>query len=353
MEPRTAQSVFVLGVGVQTVVGRSAPLAAAAVRAGISRYREHPEWRDQHGDPVVLCRASWLSESLSMEERLTRLGLDAALEALEGLPQPPVEPVAVLVGLPEPRPGIPPFLYEAVQSRLTEALSEQLNLSSLSILPRGHAAGLQALEQASQLIQSGHETLCLAGGIDSYSSLATVRWLDSQNRLHSLENSWGMTPGEGAGFCLLGGARLQETSTRRLVTRLCSFGTSVERRGPESGTVCQGAGLTQTFQHALRGLPDGTKVAHLIGDLNGEIARAEELGFTGVRIGARLLEPGVFLAPADCWGDVGAASGPLFVALAEASARRGYARGPYHLIWTGSFGGARCAALLEIERRSA
>lgn len=349
MEVSTNRDVAVLGIGAQTAVGRSAPLVAGAVRAGISRYAEHPEWRDQHFDPVVVCRASWLPDTLSAEDRLTQLGLDAALEALEGVPGATSAPLAVVIGLPEPRPGIPPFLYEKVLNRLKEALSKHLNLVSLSLLPNGHASGLLALEKACELILSGQKTLCLAGGIDSYLFPSTVRWLDSQNRLHSLENRWGFTPGEGAGFCLLGTSEIAETCKPRPVTRIRSFGVSVERRSAESGKVCHGGGLTQAFQLALRGLPGEAKVAHLIGDLNGEVPRAEELGFAGVRLADRFREPGTFLAPADCWGDVGAASGPLFVALAEASARRGYARGPYHLIWAGSFGGTRCAALLETE----
>ena len=54
-----------------------------------------------------------------------------------------------------------------------------------------------------------------------------------------------------------------------------------------------------------------------------------------------------FEAPADCWGDVGAASGPLYVSLVAAAEERGYAKGPLSLIWASSEGGRRAAAILK------
>jgi 3-oxoacyl-[acyl-carrier-protein] synthase-1 len=87
----------------------------------------------------------------------------------------------------------------------------------------------------------------------------------------------------------------------------------------------------------------------MICDQNGEPYRADEFGFALVRLSERFSGGSDFLAPADCWGDVGAASGPLFVALAAAAAERGYARGPYYLAWASSESGERVAALLGLD----
>lgn len=54
-----------------------------------------------------------------------------------------------------------------------------------------------------------------------------------------------------------------------------------------------------------------------------------------------------FEAPADCWGDLGAASGPLYACLAIEAEARGYAKGSRTLIWASSEGGQRGAALLR------
>jgi 3-oxoacyl-[acyl-carrier-protein] synthase-1 len=52
------------------------------------------------------------------------------------------------------------------------------------------------------------------------------------------------------------------------------------------------------------------------------------------------------VTPADCWGDIGAASGPLFANLAVAAGLRGYAKGPRTLIWASSERGDRAAAVV-------
>ena len=54
------------------------------------------------------------------------------------------------------------------------------------------------------------------------------------------------------------------------------------------------------------------------------------------------------VTPADCWGDMGAASGPLLATLAISSGARGYAPGPRSMLWTSSEGGYRCAAVLHV-----
>ena len=54
-----------------------------------------------------------------------------------------------------------------------------------------------------------------------------------------------------------------------------------------------------------------------------------------------------FVAPADCWGDVSAASAPLGLVLSTISGRKAYANGTHALIWASSESGERGAALIE------
>ena len=46
----------VVGVGARCAVGLTAPAAAAAARAGISRLTEHPFMLDKAGEPMVVAR---------------------------------------------------------------------------------------------------------------------------------------------------------------------------------------------------------------------------------------------------------------------------------------------------------
>jgi 3-oxoacyl-[acyl-carrier-protein] synthase-1 len=57
--------------------------------------------------------------------------------------------------------------------------------------------------------------------------------------------------------------------------------------------------------------------------------------------------------PADCVGEVGAAAGPLLLAIALDAARHGYADGPTALALGSSDGGLRGAAAVSLTRNQA
>jgi 3-oxoacyl-[acyl-carrier-protein] synthase-1 len=105
--------------------------------------------------------------------------------------------------------------------------------------------------------------------------------------------------------------------------------------------VCTGEGLIALFR-ALAGVPPVIKADHLYCDMNGEPYRADEFGFAIIRAGGLFRDPSAFTAPADCWGDVGAASGPLFLVLIDAATRKGYAPGQVLAAFTSSESGERC-----------
>src|SRR4029079_12417749 len=114
----------------------------------------------------------------------------------------------------------------------------------------------------------------------------------------------------------------------------------------KTDTVCVGTGLTKVFRRVLPALPSGARINTVLCDQNGEAYRADEYGFSLLRTNKFFVDGSDFIAPADCWGDVGAASGPLFIALAATAARKGYARGPWTLAWTSSEAGERSSALI-------
>ena len=83
-------------------------------------------------------------------------------------------------------------------------------------------------------------------------------------------------------------------------------------------------------------------------DLNGERYRTEEYMYATQRIHPTAFrEVEDYVAPADCWGNVGAASAPLQCILAIEAHRRGYGNGPLAMTWCSSEGQARGGAVLE------
>jgi 3-oxoacyl-[acyl-carrier-protein] synthase I len=55
--------------------------------------------------------------------------------------------------------------------------------------------------------------------------------------------------------------------------------------------------------------------------------------------------------PAECTGETGALAGVSIIALADAAARKGYAKGPRVLVHTSSDSGNRAALVLEFVSR--
>ncbi len=187
----------------------------------------------------------------------------------------------------------------------------------------------------------------LAGGVDSYLCRDTIEWLDDNEQLHSDGNIYGFCPGEAAGFVLV--ARV-ETALRLGLTPLLSLvsaGSGIGKNLIRTEDICLGEGLSTAFLASARSLAQGARADRIICDMNGERYRGNEYGFAALKASRLFKDAAAFEAPADCWGDVGAASGPLYVSLVAAAEERGYAKGPLNLTWASSEGGRRGAAILR------
>jgi 3-oxoacyl-[acyl-carrier-protein] synthase-1 len=93
-------------------------------------------------------------------------------------------------------------------------------------------------------------------------------------------------------------------------------------------------------------------VSDLYCDINGEPYRADEFGFAALRSKECFDSTSDFIAPADCWGDVAAAGGPLHLALATVAGLKGYAKGRYALASGSAEQGERAAALIATAQRA-
>jgi 3-oxoacyl-[acyl-carrier-protein] synthase-1 len=345
--------VCIVGIGAFTAIGLNAPSTAVAVRAGIANFNEHPYMIDRGGEPYIVAMVPTLEPQLMGTERYIHLALPALNEALAPLTDHRRELVAknieVKIGIPEFRPGFP----EKLQSRLTEEVGKistsKCVINKLDFVAKGHAAGLMMLETASQKILKGACEFWLVGGVDSYIDPDTLDWLEDNEQVHNPSNAWGFIPGEAASFCLL---CLQSTAKKYnlpVKARLVAISTAFEKNKIKTETVCIGQGLTQAVRECVRQLPQGCQIDFAICDQNGEAYRADEFGFMLARLSEFFIDSSAFLAPADCWGDVGAASGPLFINLLIPAAEKGYAKGSHTLLWTSSEGGERTAAIFNAD----
>jgi 3-oxoacyl-[acyl-carrier-protein] synthase I len=342
--------VYVGALGASTPVGRDAWSSAAAVRAAISGFTFHPYMVDAVGEPMRVAAVPWLDidhDGVARFEALLFPALDQVLAPL--LAGKLRLRVGLGLGLPPQRPGLPNELERDLRELIARRYGSQFAV--VATFPIGHAAGLLALDAACTKLAQGGLDACVIAGVDSYLAPETLEWLEDNEQLHGagpLNNAWGFIPGEGAGAALILSQQALDSAGIDPLGRVLSVGVAVEPNRIKTETVCVGEGLTAAFREGLAGLPLGAKVTDVFTDMNGEPYRADEFGFASLRTREAFVSASDFVAPADCWGDVSAASVPLGAALATVAGRKGYASGPYALLWASSESGQRGAALIQI-----
>jgi 3-oxoacyl-[acyl-carrier-protein] synthase-1 len=343
--------VAIVGCGASTPIGRSAPATVAAARAGVCGFREHPFMIDSAGEPMRVAAVPWLPMEVEGAARFEDLLIPAVNESREPLAATTAVRgmrLGVALALPPDRPGLAADLARRLKEQLSQALGVRIALSET--FQCGHAAGYLALALAHDALTGGTVDACIVAGVDSYLAPETLEWIESNDQLHgggSQNNAWGFIPGEAAGALLLVRRSLAERLDLDVLGTIVRVGLGREEKLIKTDAVCIGEGLTAAFRAALAALPGDARIDDVVCDLNGEPYRADEYGFAVLRTKERFRAATDFVAPADCWGDVGAAGAPLHIAQCLAACRKGYARGPLSLAWGSSESGERGAAVVH------
>lgn len=343
-------AVCIVSVGCSTAIGGNAKSTMAAMRAGISGFLEHPFMINQEGEPYVLAMSPFVDATVFGAERCIALAVPAVIEALIPLTQlkDKQQSVKVIIGLPELRPGVDDKLSLNLSAPIQQIKNDSYTIEDVRTAYKGHAAGLMALEAASKFLASGDCEFCLIGGVDSYIDPDTLDWIEDNEQLHIPSNAWGFIPGEAAAFCLV---CTQKTALRYklpIKATVVSSATAQEPNCIKTKTVCIGEGLTKAVSEAMEKAPEGIQINQTYCDQNGEAYRADEFGFMLARLSKYFVDPSHYVAPADCWGDVGAASGPLFLNSICSAVGEKSVTGTYSLLWASSEQGARNATLIAM-----
>lgn len=348
-----SEAIVLVAAGASTPIGRDVWASAAAVRAGISGVGQHPYMVDSVGEPMRVATAPWLDIDLSGADRLEALlrpAVDQVLAPILATRAASLN-MAIALGLPSPRPGLQEDIQQEMIARLRGHYGHLA--SSAATFASGHAAGLIALDAACAKLRVGALDACVVAGVDSYIEPLTLEWLESCDQLHgagSLNNAWGFIPGEAGSAVMLMRESLVESMGLTTLAVVLGTGLATERNCIKTETVCLGEGLTQAFRNALSALGAASLVTDVYCDMNGEPYRADEYGFTCLRTRQFFASPSDFVAPADCWGDTGAAGAPLHLSLAAVAGCKAYAKGGVAFAWASSEKGERAAALLATGR---
>ncbi|MFT3925147.1 MAG: hypothetical protein QM778_21605 [Myxococcales bacterium] len=341
-------AIHIVALGARTPVGLDAAGSAAAVRAGISRIVLHPFMADQLNENVKGAIDGAFDAGILGWERMAALaGFALAQVTAPIAAAKPGAVLPVLLAMPEERPGFSAHDERCITNKLLAAQADLGRPVDIRVSGRGHAGGLEAMVDAATRIRAGQHDVCIVGGVDSYFDFDTLDWLQEHRQLSTGESRAGFPPGEAAGFVALASARACRTLRLPSLGVLRSSGTAQESRLIKGDLASLGRGLADAIASALQGLrlPEQSPDV-MYCDINGERYRSEEWGLAILRTphAVRKLD---FVAPVDCWGDVGAATGPLLCMLALRSWARGYAEGPRALVWAGSEAGLRAALVLE------
>ena len=344
---RPLKPIHIVAMGSRTPLGLTAESSAAAVRGRISRVAEHPFIVDLRGRPLRMARDARLDPGLFGAARmleLARSALDEVAQKLGSGVGP--GPIPIAVGMPEARAGF----SEPEARRLSAEIARTSTFRvapQLTFAMEGHAGVLHAVEVALGAINKGACDLMVVGGVDSYLHPDTLLALDARSRLAAETVRLGFCPGEGACFVALarehGRASLGLPSLARVVGAHSSDQGARGSRGVTPGEALAEALVGAAGPHTQA----QDKVDEVFCDINGERRRTEEWGFAVLRTQDMWRDPAAYRTPVSEWGDTGAATGALLMTLAVWAGARNFAKGPRAMIWTGSDGGLRSAALLS------
>jgi 3-oxoacyl-[acyl-carrier-protein] synthase I len=345
----TMSPAAVVALGARTPVGLTAETTAAAIRAGISRVGTHPFMLDGVGDGIRTAFDARLDPCVFGWKRLVTFCRSAVEETLGklGKPDQVAMPVWLSLSLPEYRPGFSAADAQALVDSLRRVGPAGEWSLKVDIVGRGHAGGLLALEHAMRRLERQEHELHLVGGVESYLVAETVDWLRANRQMTGPGVRGGFIPGEGAGVVALANLGFRRRLRLPALASVRAVGTAQETKLIKTDAFNLGEALAETLRRAASDANGPIKrIDAVYCDINGERYRSEEWGLAILRQQTLVMNPD-YIAPADCWGDVGAATGPLLCGLAVRSWARKYARGPLALVWAGSESGLRAAAILE------
>ncbi len=323
-----------------TAVGRTAAAGAAAVRAGVSRLAEHPYMVDSEGVPFCVATDPDL-DAHGQLARCSALLHGALAQVLPTLAQLRPSKFRVHLAVPS-RLGREAVRLVAVVRGICGATAE-VSTSNVD-----HAGGLIGLEQAFSAIAARTLDAALVVGVDSFIDPDVLEALDRDRANLAKHHRFGFPPGEGAGAVLLASPSLMRTARIPLLGAVEGVGSADEPNVPGTEGINTGEGLAAAIRKATATLriPDD-RVGTIYCDLNGQRHRSTEYAWSTQRVRPVFADTSDFIAPADAWGDVGAASGPLLVGLAVASGVRRHARFARSLVFSCSPAGHRAAALIH------
>jgi len=349
------QAASILDIGIISAVGIGARQTAASVRAGIARISETSIYDKRFSpftmavlpDEVLPPLDKELEEVVgltSRQIRMLRLASPALQEATKGADR--IGEIPLYLGVPETLPDRPKAVHDSFLEHLGTQSGVRFHVAESRLFPQGRAAGLIALKEAMLRLAAGTVPFVLVGGVDTFVDLFLLGTLDMEDRILGPTVMDGFVPGEGAGFLLLGSPAMVRQKGKKPFALVQSVGIGFEKGHLYSDEIYKGDGLAESFHSAFSSISKSVgKIRTVYAGLNGENFGAKEWGVAYMRNNDRFEEDFRLEHPVDCFGDPGAALGPMMAGIAAIGMNKGYFQGPC-LAWCSSDRGDRAAAVI-------
>ena len=353
-------TVAVTGISAMTPVGDDAASSFAALRAQVSGIIAHPrfvlqppepEWDEP--EPLRAGTVPSVDPDLEGPSRLVALAVAALRTLVQAgrITRAELAATPLFLALPEAGPDVEAWdlAHGFAPELLARAGRDERPPAHLEVI--GHAGALAALAAADRQIAERRASRCLLLAVDGYLDRRRIAdWDVRRGRLRSRRCLDGFLPGEAAVALLLEpsprAARAELGSERAALALVEAPSFGQEPHTVEGDKAPTGKGMTDALRGAvgrrLGGL--GASTAYL--DLNGESYGAFDWSLARTRL-SPALDAVAVAHPADCIGDVGAASGALLIGLAAHAFGRAPSAPRPALVVTASTSGVRAATIVS------
>ncbi len=285
-------------VGAFSSVGLNAPQTMSSLRARMQRF-EALDLEDEDGEPITGAPTP-LPREVRGAARLVAMAQEALAECARGRER---EPAPVLLCCSDGQQGAPApdEVLDALAQRAGVLMHRRLSRAFVA----GHAAVVEALQEARRLFRVHEIRTCYLGGVDSLVEPDRLAALLEQDKIKRDGNPFGIIPGEGAAFL-----RLELVGSSASKPHIEGLGLAKSNE--------QGAGFAIGFalEHAMKAalanagaeVREAVCLAH---DGTGQRRPAQDLAVAVARLGVAREQVFDLWDVATCVGETGAAVGPL------------------------------------------
>lgn len=345
------KKLYIAATGMISPLGYDTAMSHAVLRAGHSGYNLSGISHIR-GEPVTVASVpeqaldeldALIDDGAAFNAHWDRMARMAVIALREACGHLEIQEIPLLLALDR---EVSPGALSMIRQNLLINCKPWVDTALFRSFHFGRAAAFHALDFAFQYLYEADHDYFVVGGVDSYLDQQQLSRFAQEERLLSSATTQGFAPGEAAAFLVL--TRKPELASNALG---CTLALNPPGLADEPGHIYSdlpylGEGLDLAVKSALASGASSQPINRIYSSMNGEHFWAKELGVAQLRNKAAFSEACAVEHPADCWGDLGAATGPALIAVAAADLAK-CRPGTRSLIYASSDYSPRGAVVME------